>query len=148
LEADAFDIHLASMLALADESFGANYYRGAVKAVILDEFFTAFTRCGDDLVAGPPVVVDQPVFPVVFFHYADPDNTPSFSPETATRSSRKSEKKSLDANGMDPWIADKTRPEKFHKWLWGKPIELEKRYPGVSKYFFPKKHGISGVERD
>jgi hypothetical protein len=26
----------------------------------------------------------------------------------------------------DPWVNDKTRPEKFHAWLWGTRIDLEK----------------------
>lgn len=26
----------------------------------------------------------------------------------------------------DPWIGDFTDPEQFHRWLWGKRIELEK----------------------
>jgi hypothetical protein len=31
----------------------------------------------------------------------------------------------------DPWINDKTRPEKFHEWLWGKRIELEKKHRDI-----------------
>jgi hypothetical protein len=31
----------------------------------------------------------------------------------------------------DPWIGDKTRPEKFAEWLWGKRFELEEKHPGT-----------------
>ena len=27
----------------------------------------------------------------------------------------------------NPWIGDKTRPEKFAEWLWGKRLELEEK---------------------
>jgi len=31
----------------------------------------------------------------------------------------------------NPWIGDKTRPEKFAEWLWGKRLELEEKHPGM-----------------
>ena len=31
----------------------------------------------------------------------------------------------------NPWIGDKTRPEKFAEWLWGKRLELEEKHPGI-----------------
>lgn len=31
----------------------------------------------------------------------------------------------------DPWINDKTRPEKFQEWLWGRRIDLEIEHPDV-----------------
>lgn len=31
----------------------------------------------------------------------------------------------------DPWLNDKTRPEKFHDWLWSKRFELEKTHRDV-----------------
>ncbi len=31
----------------------------------------------------------------------------------------------------DPWIGDKTLPQKFHEWLWGKRLELEKKHRDV-----------------
>jgi hypothetical protein len=31
----------------------------------------------------------------------------------------------------DPWIGDKTRPEKFAEWLWGKRLELEEKHSGI-----------------
>lgn len=31
--------------------------------------------------------------------------------------------------GSDPWINDKTRPEKFNEWLWSKRIQLETDNP-------------------
>ena len=31
----------------------------------------------------------------------------------------------------NPWIGDKTRPENFAAWLWGKRFELEEEHPGT-----------------
>jgi hypothetical protein len=31
----------------------------------------------------------------------------------------------------NPWIGDKTRPEKFAEWLWDKRLELEEQDPGT-----------------
>jgi hypothetical protein len=31
----------------------------------------------------------------------------------------------------NPWIGDKTRPEKFAEWLWDKRLELEEKRPGT-----------------
>src|ERR1043166_9382060 len=31
----------------------------------------------------------------------------------------------------NPWIGDKTRPEKFAEWLWGKRLELEEKHRAI-----------------
>jgi len=31
----------------------------------------------------------------------------------------------------NPWIGDKTRPEKFADWLWGKRLELEEKHRAI-----------------